>query len=529
MKYFLYAVSKKLIVGFIFVSFMSMIDSMDVLDSPDDLQEVTFLKKTKIWDNERAVVAGQRWKDIVPGDIAMTPDETGALISWLGRVDYVNFKTMQQSEPYPLNRHNHKKYYPLVAAAMKKNTLKVISVMNNGQGAECIISSNKISHHPDHKSHNVFEKNVYRVIPLKGLVQGVALSTSGDNVVIAYKKSIEIINLATKERRESNFMPHDQGAFIVAVSSPVSMKFGQNQQSVAAANTKGVIDLKTMGEDESKDFVFKQFKDVKAGITIKEIRCSSQELLCVTSDNKIAIININDLLEHSHGSIKYRTIEGCSSCKVSIGNNFSDKNLSTVHWRGDASKSEDIRFKVELRRENGTSSTFSIFSLLQYVSKKYCRINDKGLSEEVPSHVLECRVGDNHAMVLVTDGDLYFFKLPQQYKIPTENDVTGLGQAELYRDKVIRGRSFSVSAASSLGEKHKNEKRNSGKKGGISSRIGLGSPTRSKESIKQSVVPRRLKNTSERESQLRPAQNEAEYIKSLIDDIKSDAEIEDEI
>lgn len=451
----------------------------------------------------------------------MTPDETGLLISWFGRVDYVSFKTMQQSDPCTLNRHNHKKYYPMIAAAIKKDTLKIISVTNTGHGAECILSSNKFSTNPDNKSHNIFKKNVYRVIPLEGLVQGVALSANGDAAVIAYKKSLELINLAKKARYKSNFMPYDQGAFVVAISKPVSMEFSLKDQSIAAANSKGVIDLKTAGEDESKDYVFKQLKDVNTNVTIKEIHCSSQELLCVTSDNKIAIIDVNDLVEHAYGPIKYRTIEGCPSCKVSIGNNFSDKSLSTIHWRGDASKSEDVRFKVEVRREKGTSSELFLFSLLKHISKTYCRINDKGQSEEVAGHLLECRVGDNNAVVLTTDGELCIFQLPQQYKVPTEEYVRGLSPQS------VRVGSFSASAPPSVEEKDK-DKRNSGKKSGP--RI-IGSVVRSKESLKSpSATPRRSRTTADgaKDQQSKITQDEAGYIKSLIRDIEANISERDE-
>lgn len=522
MKCFLYTILRNVAFFLTLACCAFMIDAMDVIET----SEARFLKKLEVFNNHELVNAGKKWSESVPQAILITPDEKGILIAMYGRVLYGDVRTMVKSKLHELIRHSHQKYCPMIAAAMTKNGLRVVSVLNNTSDAECIISRNHISNHPDHKSHNVFKKSLREDRRLEAPAQAIALSGDGDIIAIAFKDHIGIIDLLTGTHRRSNFMPYLQGALVTAISAPVDVEFGPCEKHVAAASTEGVIDVKRINKTEEDGITLTHFKDINTGEnSIEKIHLNAQQLLYVTKKCEAKIVDVKDWIEHAHGAVKTRTITHCHQCKVAADLAFNEGTpLGTVEWSDCQHVSEDKRYKITIRREHGTAAEKLVISLshFSHLEKKYNSITETGQEKSELTHVLLAALRGNCVAALVTDGCLYFWQLPEKYMVPTEEDVARLSQAQYYHDKLTRRRSNSSPVSPSLDEMQKNEKRKSDKKPGFGSRISLVNPARSKESIKVgsskagSPTPRRSKKTVEVVKE--PVQ-EADYIKALIDDI----------
>lgn len=519
MKYFLYTISKKTIVFLFFFHYVFVVDAMDVIEKP----EVKFLKKIEVFNNQELVSTGQKWNESVPQAVFITPDEKGVLVTLPGRVVYGDMRTIARSKLHELIRHSHQKYCPMIAAAMTKNELRVVSVLNNISEAECIISHNHISNHPDHKSHNIFKKSLREDKKLDAPAQAIALSTDGDIIAIAFKGHIEIIDLLTGAQRKSNFMPSIQGGLITAISAPVDVEFDIStpEKHFAAVSTDGVIDIKRISKKEDEGVILRHFKDVDTEEkSIEKIHLNAQQLLYVTEKCEANTIDVKDWIESAYGFVRRRTFTHCEQCKIAVDLNFNEgASLGTVQWKDCEHVSEDKRHEIAVHREHDTTHEKLIISLSNFLhlEKKYNYIAEMGQEKLGTTHILLAALRGNCVAALVTDGSLYVWQLPEKHKVPTEEDVVHLSQAQYYQDKLTRRRSHSSPVSPSVDEMQKNEKRKSDKKPGFSSRISLANHVRSKESIKSSSpTPRRSKKTVEQSAK------DPEYIKSLIDDIRQD-------
>jgi len=537
MKVFLYTkVSRKVIFFLIFVCSGFATKTMDLLEAPENKLETKFLKKFKIWDNDELVRAGTKKSESFAQSIIITPNEKGLLIAKYGQVEYVDTRTFISSKPHELIMHSHKKYCPIIAAAMTKNVLRVVSLLNNVSGAECIISRNHISNHPDHKTHNIFKKTLREDRKLEAPAQAIALSADGEIIAIAFKDYIGIIDLLTGTYRKSNFMPHAHGVLITAISVPVDVSFGPHEKHVAAVSAEGVIDVKKFSKTQENECSLTHFKDIRTGEELIEgIHLNAQELLYVTQQGEVKIVDVKDWIEHSRGLIKNRIIAYHVRHKAAVDQNFSEGTFpGTIHWRDCPYAPEKERAQIQVHRENGTSGEDLVVSLsdLPSVQKKHNFITEMGQEVSATTQVLLAALRGNCVAALVSDGNLYVWQLPEKYKVPTQEEVTILSQKECYADSVTRKRSSSTPVAASVGEMHKKEKNKSEKQKNAGSRISFFSG-HSKESIQQPASsPRRDVSHSpslagRQKKTIELPKNHAkdqDYIKALIDDIRNDSD-----
>jgi len=541
MKDCLYAiVLKKVNFFLIIVCFGFVIKAMDVPEEPQNTSEVKFLKKFQVWDNDDLVAAGTKRSESFAQSITITPDEKGLLIARYGQVEYVDTRTFIRSKPHELITHSHKKYCPIIAAAMTKKALRVVSVLNNGSGAECIISRNHMYSNPDHKSHNIFKKSLREDRRLEAPAQAIALSADGEIIAIAFKDYIGIIDLLTGTYRKSNFMPYVRGILITAISAPVDVSFGPHEKHVAAVSAECVIDVKRFTKMQENECSLTHFKDIKTGEEfIEGVHLNAQQLLYVTQQGEVKTIDVRDWIEHSQGNIKKRIIAHHQRHKAAVDQNFNEGTFSgTIHWVDCPYAREDKRCRMQIHRENNTAGEDFVISPSDSsdVQKKYNFITEMGQEVSGTTHVLLAALRGDLVAALLADGCLYTWQLPEKYKAPTQEDVTTLSQKERYPDRLIRRRSSSSPVPASVADMQKKENRKSDKQKGVGSRINVFGG-RSKESIKPQSSspqkdasrspssPRRIKKTSE------PARNQAkdsDYIKALIDDIRGDCREQDE-
>lgn len=375
-----------------------------------------FQKKISVWDPKKITFSDAKLPLSIPKNLIITPDEKGAIIASRGAVDYINFKT-PPAVPFSLIKHTHNAYCPMVAVAMQSNRLVVVSVLNSKkeeQKAQCIISYSEIL-----RQSAAFSNRWYEEKEIDSPVQAVTLSSDGNILAIASQDSIHIYDLQEfSSCSKKFFMPRmHRDNKILDISEAIRVAPGSNDQHIAAVNDEGVIDFKRISKRDDNVSV-QDIKGVKTGDSIKRIHLfNTQELLYVTTNGEVKIIDPNDWLEHFQGNIKDRIISHHENGKAAVDQGL---NYGTIHWIDSPDFSESVRFKIFVHRENNTSVEDFVVSVPDNVNKTYNCITATGQKASRPMHILTAALRGDSVVALLADGNLYWWQLPKKYQAPTE-------------------------------------------------------------------------------------------------------------
>jgi hypothetical protein len=430
MKNFIYSLLPKqhfLLLLFCCIPFIRGMEPAEISLQPqkDDAPRNTTPDKVfKIFDPELLAKAGIPIGTAVPKDILITPDGNGALIGEPGRVRYINFSNLFESQPHILIEHRCRKFWPIFAVAqMKDGRLVVVSFVNykdrenNKRVSECIVCYNTFAFPPRSNAHDVFEKSIYEKKNFDWPVQAVALHCAGTVVVIAHGEYLEAFNLITWKSKTSKFWPKNPSGLVI-VDLSVKCK-GEN---VAAVDSRGVVDFKMLAVEE-KDIEFNHLRDVHPGNEspiLKICFLETTDLLYVTSEGTVKIVNTSDWLENSHGNVKSLTFSHADSReKAAVDQNALP---ATIHW---TKKKITHDTGIKIYRDNGTER--EEFNLkLGNMPATYPYITKMGQNATGSTHILAAVLRDSRVAALCTDGNMKIWSLPKTHKVPTENDVLGM-------------------------------------------------------------------------------------------------------
>ncbi|HLC07479.1 MAG TPA: hypothetical protein VJJ26_04815 [Candidatus Babeliales bacterium] len=393
-------------------------------------------KKFKIFDPEKMVKEGIEWDTFVPNNLLITPDEKGVLIGEPGRVRYVNFGVLFETEPAVLIEHPCVKHPPMLAVAQTGKLLLVVSAGNytvsGHRFSEYIIFQNEISDSVDNKSHNIFHQKLSEVKKMSWPIQAIALNSTGKVLAIASRDCVHVIELETGETRESKFQP--RGNILVV---DIAVKPGDIQ--VAAVDNNGIVDIKKMF-GEGKDIEFSNLKHVEtADIIEKIIFFDTSDLLYVAGD-KAKIIKKGSWLENSQGTVKSRIFSYDETYNLVLP----DQGLqyATVHWTDNTNLSKNARLKMKVRRENGTSVDEFILKMSD-LPEVYGFITKMGQDRSGLTHLLPAvALRGGRSAAIATDGYLRAWVLPKRSEVCYEEAQKYI-VGEIQRDHLMRRRSLS--------------------------------------------------------------------------------------
>lgn len=492
-----------------------------------------FQKIIPIWDNKKEIISDTRVAQNIPNNILITPDESGVVMSFPGKVGYINFYS-PGSSPFTLVEHNHKKYYPMIAVAMPdKGELLIVSLLNpeeSNQNPHCIVSHNELLSNDNWTSNNIFSNTRWHEnIIIDNPVQAITLSADGKILaVVPSDGSIQIFDLVRKSNAKKFFMPRVQIADnnIRDISTATRISSQSDDRHIAAVSGQGVIDVKKISTKDH-DIAMENIKDIKTGESIEKIHLfATQDLLYVTSAGEVKIISTNDWLDHFQGNIKDRIISYHGGNKGAVDQGL---NYGTIHWidRHDAFK--DDRYRMYVHRENNTAvEDFTIF-IPDGLEQKYKCTTVTGQTIERPMHILAAALRENTIIALFADGNLYRWLLPKKYKKPTDSMVTSQNPNKLKIVRPVKKDSSPTSSPSSPSVPSRTRDRSSTEGGEVKSD---GSGDLGKKSQSQSPVSPRRGNQSRRENQWMPPakkrgsssgeEKNKQYMEALKEDVLSD-------
>ncbi len=378
-------------------------------------------KDFKIFDPEILAKAGIPIGTIVPKDILITPDGKGALIGEPGRVRYINFSNMFESKPHLLIEHRSQEFWPIFSVAQTKDgRLVVVSFVNyndresNKRVSECIVSYNTFACAPRGNTHDVFEKSIYEKKNFDWPVQAVALHCAGTFFVIARGEYIEAFNLLTWKSKTSKFWPKNPSGLVI-----VDLSVKCEGENVAAVDSRGIVDFKMLAVEE-KDIEFNHLRDVHPGDEspiLKICFLETTDLLYVTSEGVVKIVNTTDWLENSHGNVKSLTFSHAESREKAAVDQSALP--ATIHW---TKKKITPDTSIKIYRDNGTER--EEFSLkLGNMPTTYPYITQMGQNAIGRAHILAAVLRDSRVAALCTDGYIKIWNLPKTHTVPDEKDI----------------------------------------------------------------------------------------------------------
>ena len=447
-----FALKKKkeclLLISFLALQGMDHPDHKSILDEytqslKKKSDEPIFEKKIKLWDSDQWNNDGIELKRSAPRSMIIVPNDIGMIYALPGQVCFVSKSNIIESNPHVLYTHSEARYYPLIAAAiMADKKLKVVSIMNKiKQKPECIISISKIGA-SNNKSHNIFKSNSFNFLDIganvktTGLhnvwedenVQSVRLSSNGEYLSIALGSRILTIDLVTETSNYSNFVPYAEGSFVVDVSAPVGNFLSPHEKHLAAVNDQGVIDFKKLSKVSHKigsdgDNVLTNVKNAPTGDRIENIHLmkETKEMWYVTEKGQVKTISFRIFIEHCEKNVQKRTVSYHEGSRASIDQGSGH---TIIHWVENPLLSDDLRLQMNVYRESSTGAESFVIEISDLLVSRVCNfITAEGQKTCLATHILLAAIRDNSVVAITTEGIAYFWKLPDMYRKPTEEDV----------------------------------------------------------------------------------------------------------
>ena len=527
---------KKNLKSLLLISFLAL-QGMDYPDHKAILDEYTqglkkkcetpvFKKKIQLWNPDQWINDGIELKRSAPRSIIIVPDDLGIIYALPGQVCFVSKSNITTSNPHVLYTHSEARYYPLIAAAITPDRkLKIVSIMNKiKQKPECIISVNKIGP-SNNKSHNIFKSNIFNFLDIganvktTGLhsvwedanVQSVRLSSNGEYLSIALGNKILTIDLVTETSNYSNFVPYTEGSFVVDVSVPVSNFLNPHEKHLAAVNDQGIIDFKKLSKVSHKigsdgDNMLTNVKNAPTGDRIENIHLmkEAKEMWYVTEKGQVKTINFRIFIEHCEKDVQKRIVSYHEGSRASIDQSSEH---TIIHWVENPLLADDLRLQMNVYRESSTGAESFVINISDLLGSPICNfITAEGQKTSLATHILLAAIRGNSVVAITTEGIAYFWKLPEMYRNPTEEDV----RADIRSIKTMtRQRSLSSPALPEdvmrkVG-RNGDERRKSGKR---SSQVPKLNIFKSRESLKETgsssptESPRKKPGTPRRKSSM---------------------------
>jgi hypothetical protein len=388
---------------------------------------------------------GKLWDEIVPGDIIITPDETGMIMSDHGRVRHFHFNTGKSDV---IIAHHCIKNIPLIAVAQKQDkSLLVVSACN---------------YHSEQDNKYVAEYAVYtdefcRFGPqMDSPIQAISLNASGDLLVIADLVFVTLIDLNKKGRNQALFTRKifDGSHRIVDIA------MNEKGDGIVIAGSHGDVQQMLYGQSHLKPLA--NVKQVNTTDKIKKIYYpSAEEILYLTDQGKAKIVKTSELnekdLNQQIDTIHFTELPEYNKVTADLGDQ-----ITVAYWTDSIKISQEVRQKTNISHREGSESKFieipavkiyrkdgegrmSEFTLeLSDVEKLYNYRTIFGTLDEGIGHLLHVALRGNTVIALATDGRIRVWSLPEKNKSNIKPEVIEPEMRATEDRAQIKGRSHSA-------------------------------------------------------------------------------------
>jgi hypothetical protein len=448
--------------------------------------------KYPIFDPNRSSKSNIPWKDTVPRNIMITPDEKGVIITHRGEVRYLNFGPSDAAVPKTVFEHSRMGHTPIVTMGLdNRSQLIIISAINYV--------------HPETRK-DVSEYKIYRgkasePIQCNDPINGVWLT--GPFLVISHHNPKHPYTIIKKladilQNLEENDFEKKEIKFEMVRSSSknhwtTNVTANSKGTTMILAENQGTIRYGIVGKQSEAnpiDIIFP--KEENTGFIIRQIKLSKSErrILYTTATGQTKKTDIYDLLENSPHNLSRRrfqngpldlphltpqqkdaTIEIHDEASVEGGNVKSSffsrspdytsvsvnqgSSLATAHWTKQGTPEE--RRTIKVYRE-GDDTAFEEFILMipSACEETYDYITKKGQRKTGIGHIIRLAFCGNRITAVWTNGILYSFSLDKKYlSLKMRQDQHIITSDQLDRPRRRRSKTFSAGDEPSWVESYK--------------------------------------------------------------------------
>lgn len=362
-----------------------------------------------IFNPKQELERGRQWSKVVPGEVVITPDGKGVVISESGKVRRSLFDGMHGCET--IIEHPKVKHSPMITMAQKNDgSLLVVSAGNyinqeKKRVAEYILFCNGLS----------------KLKKLDWPIQAISLDSCGKNLAIAGQRSVDVVDLETDKNTTSFFKYNGNPENWI-----VDIAINPEGRAVIAVGSKGGVQW--MYLSKNNDVIkLSNLKYAVSNDDIKKIYYPSyKELLYVTYDGNVKIIDMNDLLEPSGEEIRQTTVFAHSTVYDMVVADPSE-HVSTAHWTNNTKVA--ARYKIKVYRKSSECTERFILELPE-LEERYSYITELGQYGSGIGHLLHVALRDKYVVALATDGKMRVWSLPEKNTICSEVDKKEQGFLE---------------------------------------------------------------------------------------------------
>ncbi len=380
---------------------------------------------------------GKLWREIVPGDLIITPDEDGVIVSDPGRVRHFHFNTGKSDV---IIKHQCIKKIPLIAVAEQQDKLLVVASACNYYSKQ------------DRKlvaEYAVYSHGFCNFAQMDSPIQAISLNASGDVLAIADLLSVTLIDLNTNKSNQSRF----KRKVFDGSHRIVDIAMNPKGNDIVIAGSRGDIQLMSCAEDLSN---FSNDKQVKTGDKIKKIYypCSGDshsedsvskygELFYLTDHGKAKIVKVIELNEKDIDRQIDTVFFAKSSKYDKVTADLGDQ-IAVAYWTDDIKMDEDIRKKIKIYRKDCKGHMDEFILEVPDVEESYDYRTSSGTLDEGIGHLLQVALRGKTVVALATDGRLRLWSLPERHKFNTEPEVIEPAIRVTEDRTQIKGRSHSA-------------------------------------------------------------------------------------
>ena len=351
-----------------------------------------FLQEEKcitVFDPQKESENGRLWDQVVPGQLIITPDNKGVIMSEPGRVRFVSFETNGVED---LINHCKISIVPLIAAAQKEDgSLLVVSGGNYHSSQEKKIVA----------EYALYSRGKCTFQHIDFPIQAISLNSDGNTVAIADLYSVTLIELDTNIKKKAEFRHYlDYHNWIV--DTAINQK---GNGLIVAGNKKDVQWMMNYGN-------LQNLKQWKSPDKIKKIEYPNmEELVYVTDSGQAKLVNTSDLFSKDNDELiaTYTIAKSCSYNQFVID---SSDEVAVAYWTDDINKSQELRQKIKIyhKVENSIQKfTLEASHLNEYVYRTKFGTQDSGIG-----HLLAIALCGKRVVALGADGKLRCWSLPIQ-------------------------------------------------------------------------------------------------------------------